>query len=314
MPNYGQYGENSTWKGRFNYKQINFLKRNFDKSDGYCTVTWYKSDFTEVEDIPVHIFNSTLDIKKGIKKFACHPDYPFNQGDVIDYIDGYKYLVTSKDEHESVQAFGKITRTHESISWKDGNGNIKTYHYASESSGIGGQDTNIQVPLSNSKKVLWLQRNSDTLTIYENQRFILWNRQPYKCTFIDLEEIGIVKITLELDQINPLDDLNNNIAYNGEVVNTPDLDNGVIFSKESLTITKYTTQSVDVYNYVASVADGTTFTFRIDGIDSSKYTIISTTGNSISVQCNSGYYEGTLVAITDIALDETSIPLILKNL
>jgi len=312
MPNYGQYTDIS-YKGRFDTKQANFTRRNFTKSDGYCVVDLYKGNLTTVSDIPIHIFNS-FKTAKGIKAFSCHPDYPIVSGEYVDYIDGYKYLTTSQDTHQSIQNYGFITRMSDSISWKETNGTIRNQFYSLESSGIGGQDQNTKIPTSDAKKVLWMQENDYTKTIYKNQRFILWNTQSFKCTFIDYSEIGIVKVILEADELNPLDDLINNIAYNGDIVTVPNLINGVQFDVSEIEIPKTFSKTVSVYEYISSVAQPTTFTFRIDVIDPSKYTIDATTNNSITITCDAYYFTGSLVAVKQPTLEETSIPMTLKGL
>jgi len=235
--------------------------------------------------------------------------------------DGLAWLVLNSENRAiKTHKAHKIHLCNNFLKWKDSINTTYVEDGVIIDSVIGDADSNNQVPLGRDRYEMFIQDNATTRTLYENQRFIFGNRFPYKITVVSNVlrpsndvNIGLLQLRLELDQLNPLDDLANNIAYNGEVTPQPVLSNGVIFSQESLTISKYITKSVDVYNYVNSVADGTTFTFRIDSIPISAYEILSSTSNSISIKCKSGYHEGLLVAITDVTLVETSIPLILKN-
>ncbi|GAU79210.1 hypothetical protein [Fusibacter sp. 3D3] len=86
------------------------------------------------------------------------------------------------------------------------------------------------------------------------------------------------------------------------------------WGKTDLKVIEDFTDSADIYEYVDDIATDTTFTFRIDGIDSANYSITSTTSNSITIKCINYYYTGLLVGINNRTSEETSIPLTLKGL
>ena len=311
MPNYGKY-DGMDYKERFKKRQTDYIDRIFARSDGYDEVNIIRRNGDVDEDTPIHMFTTKSD---GERKYVCHPSNPVYKGDIIDYVDGYEYLVVEQDNHSTVNVFGKCRRMEESISWKDSVGNIYTHNFYIVNGGVGSQDDNDRVPLSDTRKQIWLQNNSETITIYENQRFILGRIQPYKVTAIDnFSNVGIIKLTLEsVEILSGKDDLANNIAYNGEVNPIPAPTTGVEFTKESLDIPLSFEDTVSVYEYIDEVPTATTFTFRVDGIPSDAYTIVATTGNSITIRCEKYFYTGTLVAISP-TLVEYSIPLVLSSL
>lgn len=312
MPNYGKY-DGMDYKDRFKKRQTDYIDRVFSRSDGYDEVSIIRRNGDIDIDIPIHIFTTKSD---GERKYVCHPSNPVYKGDIIDYVDGYKYLVVEQDNHSTVNVFGKCRRMEETISWKDSFGNVHTHsYYIITTGGVGMQDENNRVPLSDTRKQIWLQNNSETITIYQNQRFILGKIQPYKVTAIDnFTTVGVLKLTLEsVEILIGKDDLANNIAYNGDVTVIPTPTTGVEFTKESLEIPLLLEDTVSVYEYIDESPIATTFTFRIDGIPSNAYTIVSTTGNSITIRCEKYFYTGTLVAISP-TLVEYSIPLVLNSL
>ena len=118
---------------------------------------------------------------------------------------------------------------------------------------------------------------------------------------------------MERAQRMEADDLANNIAFNGDTPNSTTATNGVLFSKENIVISKCMTDTISVYEYVSGVQQATSFTFRVDGIVGSAYTIVSTTSNSITIKANDFFYIGSLVAIKQPTLTETATQLTLKS-
>lgn len=209
----------------------------------------------------------------------------------------------------------KIVLCNNSVSWKDSVGNIFVEKCFVEE-GLGIQDDNNRVPLSVSRRIVSLQANVNTKTIYENQRFIFNKKRVFKVVDVDdfTRQDGLIILKMEKDEVLVgKDDLPNNIAYNGEVNPIPTPTTGVEFTKESLEIPLSFEDTVGVYEYINKVPTATTFTFRVDGIPSDAYTIVSTTGNSITIRCEKYFYTGTLVAISP-TLVEYSIPLVLNSL
>lgn len=303
------------FRNRFVDTQSKFISRNFSKSDGFGEYFITRDGTVLAEKSPIQIFTTKT---TGEKHFYAHPDHPITKGDIIDYTDdGYKYLVYEKDNHSTVNDFGKLVRMEQTIKWRDSNDVVHEINYFMPKSGIGSQDSNYQIPLSESRKQLWIQNNELNRTIYENQRFILGGTSAFKVTVVDsYTNTGLLIVTIELTQKLPEDDFVNNIAYNKIPVDTtPETGKtGIYFTKDMLDIAEGNTGSVDVYEYLNDVIVPTTiFTFRIDDIDSANYQIVSTTDNSIEIKSLSYYHSGKLVAIDTSDLSEYEIPLILSS-
>ena len=312
MPNYGKY-DGLNYKDRLKVRHADYLARNFHKSDGFDLVGLKKPNIVLEEDVPIIMYATKSD---GQRNFMCHPDYKVERGDIIHYVDGHQYLVTEGQTHFEVNNFGKAWRMTESISWKDSVGNTLTHYFYSPKGSSGTQDTDLSLPLVVGSREMVLQFNDETKNIYENQRFILGNQRAYKIVSYDnYTYSGLLRLGYQRDVLDERDDLANNIAYNGEIETPqPTPTTEIRFSVDSLEIPVGLSETITVNEYIAGVVQPTTFTFRIDGIDPSKYQILSTTPNSIEILCKSFYHTGQLVAIKDVTLEETSIPLILKSL
>jgi hypothetical protein len=312
MPNYGQYGTNSTWKGRFDQRQIEQLRRGFDKSDAWCSVTVTYPTLVVEDDVQAHIFNKSIKTT-GSKQIACHPDKPLPQGTVIDYVDGFKYLCTDMDSHQAIQKFGVINKAETVFKWIDGNGDLQV-QYGVDNRSMGVQDTARRVSEIDSKRKLFLQLNDATSKIKEDMRFIFGGISAFKVTDIDnWSKEGLLQLVIESTQILPdKDDLVNNIAYNGEQNFEPQPSNDIQFSSNRLDVIEGYSNSVSVSEVGVPT---TTFTFSIIDLPTTSYTILSSDGNSITIQCNEYYHEGILRATSDSdPLKYAEIPIILSGL
>lgn len=210
----------------------------------------------------------------------------------------------------------KILLTQNNMVSKDSKGNILTEECHIKST-TSRSDGNTNVPLTENSLIARVQKNDVTLTYFTNQRFIFDNKVAYKIVNLNYSEYeNQIDITLEPTQILSEDDLVNNIAYNSFDINTiPDTGKtGIYFTKDSLEIQVDSSETVDVYEYLNDViVPSTVFTFRIDDIDASKYQIITSDDNSITIKALDYYYSGTLVAIDTSDLSEYSIPLTLVS-
>lgn len=228
----------------------------------------------------------------------------------------YWLIINAEERAIDTHRSWKILLMQNNMVSKQNDGTIKTEpcHLETKSS---RSDGNSKVTLIENSWVIRVQKNDLTLSYYENQRFIFDNKVVYKIVNLNYSEFeNQVEITLEPTQKMEEDDFDNNIAYNKiEIDTTPEEGkNGVYFTSDKLEVQVGSTESIEVYEYLNNViVPSETFTFRIDGIDSSKYTIVSQDGNSISIKCDDYYYSGTLVAIKDSDLSEYSIPLILSS-
>lgn len=311
MPNYGQYGNDSTFKSRFDYRQKNHMIRNFDKSDGYCKVSVISPSLVTTANVEAHIFNtSTKSI--GVKQLGCHPNQPLVQGTVISYIDGKKYICADMDSHQSIQSFGRIYLMNTVLKWVDDTGVVRT-EYGVDNESLGQQDTARQVVQTDGKKNVWVQKNIHTNKLTKNTRFVFGGVEAYSITFIDnWSKDGLIMFRLETTQILDEDDLVNNIAYNGDIQYTPTPINDIQFSLNEMRITKGYSKTVTVSEVGVPA---TAFTFLVTGLPASAYEITASTGNSITIKCKEFYHVGTLRATSNTTPTQyTEIPVILESL
>jgi len=312
---YNQTGTGG-YRDRFETRENKLILRSFDRSEAYGEYYVTIEGVLSTEKYPFHIFTTKSD---GERKFVLHPNYSIKKGCIIHYTDdGCDYLVVEQDNHSTISDFGKLQKMEDSLLWNDSYGNLHSIPYYIVKNGMGSQDNNYTIPISENRKQIWVQFNDSTKELFENQRFILGFFKPYKITVMDnFTKHGILQLTMEATQILKGDDFNSGIAVNNYTIKTDGTlgKNGVYFSyKDEVAIPKGLTKDISVYEYINDIDTGATFTFRIDGIDSNKFSIISATSNSVKIESLDFYYAGELVAIEDGSLVETKIPLILKSM
>lgn len=256
-----------------------------------------------------------------IKLLLTENATPISTGSIIDF-DSKKWLAINEENRAITthQAF-KIQLCNNTINWKDIDDNTYSEYcvYTSINSRL---DTNKKLPKVDNTILIGVQNNDDTSNIQLNDRFIFSHKWAYKISMIDDMDIqyenahNIIWITLEEDMINDdADDLLNNIAdrYIQDIQPTPPTD-GISFTIDEMNVKVGLTSIANVYEYIGGVQQSTTFTFRIDGIDSSLYDLTMIDGNTVMVKGLDYQYAGSLVAIKDVALTEESITINLNGI
>ena len=247
-------------------------------------------------------------------------DTDISIGSLVEW-DG-KFWICTNQENRAIPTHKvyKVNLCNNTISWKTSDGTVYTEPCFIKDEGLGQQDDSRKIPTSVSKRVVVIQCNDNTMNIYQNQRFVFTKKHVFSVTEIDdytrpetIYQKGVISLKMERTQRMEFDDLPNNIAFNGDVGNIVTPTNGIVFSKENVVISKGMTDTIQVYEYVSGVAQPTTFTFRIDNIVASAYTIVSTTNNSITIKANQFFYVGNLVAIRQSTLVETTTSITLKS-
>jgi hypothetical protein len=233
--------------------------------------------------------------------------------------DNKTWLITNQENRAiKTHKVFKINLCNNILVWQEPTGKVRSMPCFIKDEGLGQQDDSRKVPISVSKRVVKMQWNNATSEIYQNQRFIFSKKHAFMATEIDdftqpnlPYQQGVLTLKLERTQVMEADNLLANIAFNGSVV-TPVGKTDVLWSRDSLVISQFNTGAVNVTEYSNSAPTATVFTFRVDGIPADAYTIISATGNSITLRADKIFYSGTLVAIKP-DLSETSIPMTLKS-
>lgn len=228
--------------------------------------------------------------------------------------DGKTWIVANRENRsiKTHQTF-KMPLCNWNLKWRSDNGSVITEPCVIYEGGLGFQDAARQVPETDARRKVLVRKNQNTLSIDENDRFILGSKRVFSVTDVDdFTTDGTITIRLEKTIPTDLDDFVNGIAYNGDIQYEPEPVNDVQLStNEMLIIEGYTS------TLTASI-DGeplTTFTFDISGLPTEAYQIISTTGTSIEIKCLDYYHEGTIKATSNTNPSQfAEIPIILRGL
>lgn len=139
-------------------------------------------------------------------------DVSINRGNYVEYKSS-TYMIVTKVDEESFYQKCKIRECNQTLNCKGQSKPIpcvvdNTVH------GTGVKDNGYFVEYNSRLKIL-IQKNKETDRYYIGMRFIFNNRFCYKITKIDnITSNEIYMIELVLSSLSPLDDLENNIAYN----------------------------------------------------------------------------------------------------
>lgn len=153
---------------------------------------------------------------------------------------------------------------------------VFTSHLSNSSFDYGTKEV-VQV---SGEVVILVQRNAETNQITYNDRFI-FDGKAFQVNQIQnhLSKTYLI-IKMFETQIQPEDDIINNIASANTL--TPTTSTQKILP-DTLTIPINSTQEYTVYNYINGVASGDTFTITASGIPAEYYTLNIVGGNSFSV-------------------------------
>lgn len=158
----------------------------------------------------------------GYKRMVSYPydTVQFKIGDYIRFNYGGAeqfWLVASLDKHKIYDVNGRIWECNIELKWKDSDSNEFSYMATDKILGESGHGTamNRSLDMIDGKMLVYVQKNDDTDTIYEGQRFII-GRNAYHVTLVEDIYFGdILTIFFEVDQVNQAeDDLDNDIADN----------------------------------------------------------------------------------------------------
>lgn len=139
-------------------------------------------------------------------------DVSINRGNYVEHKNS-TYMIVTKVDEESFYQKCKIRECNQTLNCKGQSKPIpcvvdNTVH------GTGVKDNGYFVEYDSRLKIL-IQKNKETDRYYIGMRFIFNNRFCYKITKIDnITSNEIYMIELVLSSLSPLDDLENNIAYN----------------------------------------------------------------------------------------------------
>lgn len=182
--------------------------RNFTLTEGYFPAT-LKERESEAVEIDVAVRSGTSELQKYI---FFRPDTRVKTGSYISYND--KTYIVREVNIDVNTPKGDCYYCNQAISFKGLDEDIPCYSNSTTYGSKGILDQNKFYELDSKTKV-YIQRNKHTETLRIGQRIMFANEYVYKITEIDdLVFKGMYTIVCQRDEILPMDDFENNIAYN----------------------------------------------------------------------------------------------------
>lgn len=172
----------------------------------------------EIEDVErnVHIIsNTTLSVNPEVNQMNSYPEETFNNGDYVTW-GSTKWIILNDFGNKDIQDKVEISRCRLSLKWKDG---LIVYEYPAchkiLSESTHGELSRKIITTSDGKIKVYVQKNTDTSTIYLGQKFII-NGVSYSVGLIEnIEFENVLTVFLQYHEINKdTDDLINSVADN----------------------------------------------------------------------------------------------------
>lgn len=170
-------------------------------------------------------------------------DVSINRGNYVEYKSS-TYMIVTKVDEESFYQKCKIRECNQTLNCKGQSKPIpcvvdNTVH------GTGVKDNGYFVEYDSRLKIL-IQKNKETDRYYIGMRFIFNNRFCYKITKIDnITSNEIYMIELVLSSLSPLDDLENNIAYNEKLEDNKPPENYKIIGVDKIKVGQTSTYKLE---------------------------------------------------------------------
>lgn len=246
--------------------------RNFTLTEGYFPAILSERG-SEAVEIDIAVRSGTSELQKYI---FFRPDTRVKNGSYVTY-NGKTYIVREVNIDVNTPK-GDCYYCNQAISFKGLDEDIPCYSNSTTYGSKGILDQNKFYELDSKTKV-YIQRNKYTETLKIGQRIMFANEYVYKITEIDdLVFKGMYTIVCQRDEILPMDDFENNIAYN-EFQNTEEKPETP--SPENVDITGETKIKIgNEYTY--------TLTQAVEGCqwlidDESIATIVSASDDSVTI-------------------------------
>ena len=276
------------------------LKSSFEQSPDYIQV--YKNyDFDNLYKTRIFEGNEK-DKKLGFKFLQSYPyDLPqFKIGDYIhwkyDHINLSTWLMISLDTQHLYDVRGRIMLCNNYLKWISNEGKVISYEcvfedtltYASFKYGDAG------IVQPNGTIVVLVPQNTDTRTIYKNQRF-LFNGVPYVVNnFIRSVNTNFLEIYMFETQLLDKDDIKNNIAYNGVEQEVNSTTSTTLITPDINDILEGTTQDFTIQRYVNGNARQDVYQISASGVPEENYVLEVTGSNKFSITNNKQYSNRSL--------------------
>lgn len=158
-----------------------------------------------------------------------------DRGDYVKY-NNSTYMIVTKVDEESFYQKCKIRECNQTLNCK---GQSKPIPCIADNTtyGIKGIKDNGYFVEGDARLKLWVQKNKETDRYYEGMRFIFNNKFSYQVTKIEnIVSCEIYVIETTLASLSPLDDLENNIAYNEKLEDNKPQENHEIIGSEKIKV------------------------------------------------------------------------------
>lgn len=229
-------------------EDIMFL--NFKDDPSYRDSTLIRTDLT-TKDMGIRVVN--IDSRPNEKKLYVLPNEDISVGDYISYTHKdkkYTYLIDSFEDN-LISPCAKGVKCRNILKWIDGNGEVQEYPCVVSYQSYGVkifQSNNDFIQETSTNIDVEIPRNSITENIPLNLRIMFGNSQYgiYKVGDIATYEEGILKLTCKKDKyLEGLDDIENNLPWNGKEDTTPPSTDYVINGSDTIKINKEYTFSIE---------------------------------------------------------------------
>lgn len=203
-----------------------FISQNFKDDPSYREAKLTRTDLT-TKDMGIRVVN--IDSKPNEKKMYVLPNEVVSVGDYISFTHKdkkYTYLIDSFEDN-LISPFAKGVKCRNILKWIDSNGEVQEYPCVVSYQSYGVkifQSNNDFIQETSTNIDVEIPRNSITENIPLSLRVMFGNSRHgiYKVGDIATYEQGILKLTCKKDKyLKDLDDIENNLPWNGEEGETP---------------------------------------------------------------------------------------------
>ena len=261
------------------------INRNFKKAHGYKLASLMREIGYVSEDIDIVVNSKTSELEKS---FELRPNTEVGVGSYISY-DNKTYIIREVN-YDSLNPSAYGFYCNQKINFKNIEYDFPCYTNSTTYGSKGILDQTKFYELD-SKTKIYIQKNKYTDKIKIGQRVMFDNRYLYKITEIDdLVFKGMFTAVAQRDESMPMDDFENNVAWNEYEEDVPENVVSEIKGDEKVKLGNTGVYTTDIEDA----------NWNID--DESIATIIECSGNSVTVKFNKrGWF--TLSCNDKVSLD-----------
>lgn len=219
--------------------------------------------------------------------FAIGDYIQFNYGHTDDHPSQYKYwILESLDTRHLYDVHGRMLPCNSIMKWQDKSGNIYSYpcYFNTEMTKTNILDSGQGFTVESGALIAILQQNSDTSTIYVNQRFLINGRTYVVYQYNNNIDKGLLYVYLRITVGVPEDDYESGLAYNGdELISDETLNGDIINISNVQNLLQGATLPVIIYNYSLGQKTDDVFKIITYNVPSQYYSVDNEEGNVFNI-------------------------------